>query len=45
MEALVRCREANPVGRYWGVCNEHTFDLTKCLAEEKKEFRAPRQAK
>lgn len=45
MEALVKCREANPVMRYWGECNEITYQLSKCLVEEKKEFRAPRQAK
>mmetsp|Transcript_2523 Transcript_2523/g.4265 ORF Transcript_2523/g.4265 Transcript_2523/m.4265 type:complete len:131 (-) Transcript_2523:2523-2915(-) len=45
MEALVQCRLDNPIHRYWGACNQVTFDLSKCLVEEKKEYRAPRQAK
>eukprot|EP00955_Chlamydomonas_euryale_P099906 365251-Chlamydomonas_euryale.AAC.7 len=45
MEALVQCRKENRVARYWGACNQHTYDLSKCLVEEKRESRAPRQAK
>ena len=29
MEALVKCREQNPVRRYFGECNDMTWDLTK----------------
>lgn len=43
MEALVACRDANPYHKFFGACNEHTFDLSKCLKEEKKVARAPRQ--
>ncbi len=45
MEALMRCRAENPWARYWGVCNDITYELSACLKEEKLEFRAPRQAK
>lgn len=31
MEALVKCREANPVNRFWGACNEVTYELSKCV--------------
>jgi hypothetical protein len=46
MEALVKCREDHSLlVRYTGVCNQITYDLTECLKIEKKEARAPRQAK
>lgn len=45
MEELVKCREANPVRRFFGECNDVTYKLTKCLAEEKAIARAPRQEK
>ncbi|KAF5839992.1 hypothetical protein DUNSADRAFT_18152 [Dunaliella salina] len=45
MEELVKCREANPVRRFFGECNDVTYSLTKCLAEEKAIARAPKQAK
>jgi hypothetical protein len=45
MEALVACREANPLRRYWGECNEITWKLSKCLVEQKKMMRSDRQAK
>eukprot|EP00798_Chlamydomonas_sp_ICE-L_P005920 gene5920-33492_t len=45
MEAMIKCRERNPIRRYFGDCNDETWDLTKCLTIEKRETRAPRQAK
>ena len=45
MEALVECRKQNPWRRYAGECNDITYQLTKCLGEEKKIVREPRQKK
>jgi hypothetical protein len=33
------------VARYWGACNDITYQLSKCLVVEKKQARAGRQAR
>jgi hypothetical protein len=43
MEALKQCRKEHPFRRYAGVCSEITWDLSRCLKEEKKIVREPRQ--
>ncbi|MEW5308314.1 MAG: hypothetical protein WDW38_000284 [Sanguina aurantia] len=43
MEALVACRLENPTRKFFGSCTEVTYQLTECLAIEKKITRAPRQ--
>ncbi|GBF87577.1 hypothetical protein Rsub_00288 [Raphidocelis subcapitata] len=45
MEALTRCHKEHSVAMWWGACNDAKFALTKCLAAEKKEMRAERQAR
>ena len=39
IEALTRCHKEHSVAKWWGKCNDEKFDLTKCLAAEKKVLR------
>uniref|UniRef100_A0A7S0RJJ9 COX assembly mitochondrial protein n=1 Tax=Chlamydomonas leiostraca TaxID=1034604 RepID=A0A7S0RJJ9_9CHLO len=44
MRALLHCHDTAGWRRYYGACEDLNYRLSKCLVEEKKEFRAPRQA-
>lgn len=43
MEALVACREQHSYHKFFGACNDITWELSNCLKEEKRVARAPRQ--